>query len=97
MTEVSDYQAILSAWTLLRNTSIPDNPASQKRWNKINTDARILAIRKLESGAWLHALPPSAIGTLLNNGVFRISVGLRLGSCKKIAEAKKFVMEFCND
>lgn len=93
-TEVSDYQDGLNALALLNpETSIPDTPTSQKQWDTINIErlsneqqrediadkARILAIRKSESSAWLHALPSRAIGTLLNNNVFRISVGLRLG------------------
>lgn len=38
-----------------------------------------MAIRKPESGAWLHALPSKSIGTLLDNNAFRIIIGLRLG------------------
>lgn len=41
--------------------------------------ARLLAIQRPESGAWLHSLPSKAIGTLLDNNAFRIIVGLRLG------------------
>lgn len=37
-----------------------------------------MAICEPESGAWLPALPSKAIGTLLDNNVFRICVGLRL-------------------
>jgi hypothetical protein len=46
--------------------------------------ARRLAICEPESGAWIHALPSRSIGTLLDNNVFRICVGLRLGTdvCK---------------
>lgn len=94
VTEVSNYESGLNAWMLLNpNTGIPEIPTSQKEWDKINTErlanevhleettekARILAIRKPESSAWLHALPSRAIGTLMNNNVFRISIGLRLG------------------
>jgi hypothetical protein len=41
--------------------------------------ARLLALQEKESGAWLHALPFTSLGTLLdNNQSFRISICLRL-------------------
>ncbi|XP_063386119.1 uncharacterized protein LOC134672146 [Cydia fagiglandana] len=42
--------------------------------------ARILAVSERESGSWLHALPSSNFGTLLDNNTLRLAVGLRLGS-----------------
>lgn len=56
----------------------------QRILNSIQLDqddekARMLAVCEPESGAWLHALPSRTIGTLLDNNVFRICVGLRLG------------------
>ena len=42
--------------------------------------ARLLASRSKESGAWLHALPISAMGLRLEDESFRIAVGLHLGT-----------------
>lgn len=41
--------------------------------------ARLLAVSQKESGHWLHAIPSSNIGTLLDDHSFRIAIGLRLG------------------
>lgn len=40
---------------------------------------RLSAASKLESGAWLHALPSSHLGTLLDDDSLRVAAGLRLG------------------
>ena len=42
--------------------------------------ARILAARCRESGLWLHALPSSSLGTLLDPESFRIAIALRVGA-----------------
>jgi hypothetical protein len=42
--------------------------------------ARILAVSRKESGAWLNTIPISKLGTFLDNDTLRISVGLRLGT-----------------
>jgi hypothetical protein len=50
--------------------------------DRMSTDkdqARLLALQEKESGAWLHALPSTNLGTLLDNQCFRISICLRLG------------------
>ncbi len=43
--------------------------------------ARYQALQKAEANAWLNSLPSAALGTLLNNNTFRISLGVRIG-CK---------------
>ena len=42
--------------------------------------ARLLAVATRESGAWLHALPISAIGLRMDDDVIRTATGLRLGA-----------------
>jgi hypothetical protein len=42
--------------------------------------ARILAAGVKNSGIWLHAIPSSNLGTLLDNDSFRIAMALRLGN-----------------
>ena len=41
--------------------------------------ARLLAACRKESGAWLHALPVSALGLRMDDEVMRVAMGLRLG------------------
>ena len=43
------------------------------------TRARLLAVSRKESGAWLHAIPNSSLGLRMNNEMIRVAVGLRLG------------------
>ena len=47
--------------------------------NTLQDKARLLAVCRKESGAWLSALPSPPLGTHLDNETIRISVGLRLG------------------
>lgn len=92
--ETADYDDSLNAWNRLHSDQIvPVIPSRQKQWDSIMVErlldsihfardedkARFLAIQTSESGAWLHALPSTAIGTLLDNNAFRIIIGLRLG------------------
>ncbi|GAU99230.1 hypothetical protein RvY_10262 [Ramazzottius varieornatus] len=49
--------------------------------------ARLIAVSASNSGSWLHALPSSSLGNLLDNNSLRISVGLRLGA--KLCRAHK--------
>jgi hypothetical protein len=42
--------------------------------------ARLLASSSIEARAWLNVFPSRQLGTHLDNGTFRISVSLRLGS-----------------
>ena len=44
------------------------------------TAARLLAASSKESGAWLNALPCSALGLRMSNDTVRIATGLRLGT-----------------
>ena len=41
--------------------------------------ARLLAVATKESGAWLNALPVSALGLRMDDDDIKIAVGLRLG------------------
>ncbi|GAV01250.1 hypothetical protein RvY_11990 [Ramazzottius varieornatus] len=43
-----------------------------------NDKARLLAVSDKNLGSWLHALPSSSLGNLLDNNALRISIGLRL-------------------
>jgi hypothetical protein len=50
--------------------------------DRISSDkdqARLLALNEKESGAWLHALPSTSLGALLDKSIFRIFICLRLG------------------
>ena len=44
------------------------------------TQACLLAACRKEAGAWLQALPVSALGLRMEDEVFRVATGLRLGS-----------------
>ena len=46
----------------------------------IHERARLLAVAAPESGAWLRALPVSALGLRMDDDTVRIAVGLRLGA-----------------
>ncbi|KAJ4426083.1 hypothetical protein ANN_26892 [Periplaneta americana] len=79
------------------NFAPPQNPAIQKAWDEIiagqildslissfTSDkdiARLKALQEKESGSWLHALPSSYVGTLMDGKSFQIATALRLG-CK---------------
>ncbi|XP_063389112.1 uncharacterized protein LOC134674887 [Cydia fagiglandana] len=87
----------LAKWaTLCPTDERPDNLVAQRAWDDIlcklafselqsgasGADlARLMAVSRPESGAWLHALPSPHLGTLLDNDSLRIAVALRLG-CK---------------
>ena len=64
-----------------------DRPHVVARWDSLlhsadtsSTTARLLATSVKESGAWLNALPCSALGLRMTNDTVRIAVGLRLGT-----------------
>ena len=94
ISDIAGYEDGSMAWNALNpDTEPPQTPSLQKHWDVINVNrifnalrfetdedkARVLAICRSESSAWLHALPSRNIGTLLENNVFRIIVALRLG------------------
>ena len=85
----------LEKWKSLSNLEEPSSSKNfQKNWDLINiqriikenlnftskTDvARFKALQCKESNAWLHAIPSSNIGTVMDNNSLRICIGLRLG------------------
>jgi hypothetical protein len=64
-----------------------DDILSRQTYNDLLKDAsgvelaRLKAVVEPESGAWLHALPSSHLGTLLDDDSLRVGAALRLG-CK---------------
>ena len=85
------------------NAPMPNEPSKQKKWDEPVCNnimqglleradqvgrARLLAAREEGTGAWLHALPIPAVGTLLDNETLRIAVALRVGS--RICEPDSF-------
>ncbi|GAU97252.1 hypothetical protein RvY_08579 [Ramazzottius varieornatus] len=48
--------------------------------SNMTSKARLMAVSTKISGTWLHALPASSLGNLLDDNTLRISVGLWLGS-----------------
>ena len=63
--------------------SLPDDPKLpivKKNWNNMLLEAnqvcraRLMATAQKESGAWLNALPASALGTLLHSESFRVAI-----------------------
>lgn len=84
----------LTVWQSLNATELPTNPESQNNWDLLNIDrivrddlhfdslkdiARFTALQATESGQWLHSIPISNNGTLLDGNTIRICIGLRLG------------------
>jgi hypothetical protein len=75
---------------------LPTNKSIQKIWDQpickqvhshlldscatTQEKARLLALSERESGSWLHALPSTNYGTLLDCNTLRLAVGLRLGA-----------------
>ena len=64
-----------------------DTPLIKKTYNNLlqgsadlESRARLLGAASRESGAWLHTIPCSAIGTKLDDITVRFSVGQRIGS-----------------
>ena len=69
---------------------------NQRAWDSIHTKstsqrlldnaadeeerARLLAVTTRESGAWLRALPVTALGLRMDDSTVRVAVGLRLGT-----------------
>ena len=98
-----DPQDALRCWQeRLPEALLPEDKTRQKFWDEplclqtIATQdadgdqysrARLLAAREEGSGAWLHALPSPALGTLLDPDCLRIAVALRVGA--RICEPHK--------
>jgi hypothetical protein len=87
----SSLLSYLQFMVLKSNETIPQ---FQKNWDNINIKrilandlifnsprdlARFKTLQCRESGSWLHAIPSSNIGTLLDHTSFQICIGLRLG------------------
>ena len=66
------------AWDSIRTKStsqrLLDNAADEEE------RARLLAVMTKESGAWLRALPVTALGLRMDDSTVRVAVGLRLGT-----------------
>ncbi|XP_063538102.1 uncharacterized protein LOC134747408 [Cydia strobilella] len=87
--------AALDEWTVrCSGGTRPDDLGAQRSWDDVLCrqtyeqllegasgveQARLKAVAAPESGAWLHALPSSHLGTLLDNDSLRIGAALRLG------------------
>ena len=54
--------------------------ALQEATQDMTTQARLLAASRKESGAWLQTLPVSSLGLRMEDDVFRVATGLRLGA-----------------
>ena len=61
----------------LRATVASERPLS--RAGNDEERARLLSVSTKESGAWLRALPVSALGLRMDDNTVRVAVGLRLG------------------
>lgn len=85
----------LAAWTSQNpDAPAPEKPDVQRLWDDVGVKrifaglvesavgvdrARLIAVSRPESGAWLHALPSPHLGTLLDSDSVRVAVALRLG------------------
>ena len=90
------YQAAALWEVASGTTALPSEPEKQQSWdraiaqqtyqsliqgsNSVADQARLFAASGGYSGAWLEAIPISAVGTKLDNESVRIAVSLRLGS-----------------
>ena len=90
-------EAILLWSGKTNNSTPPTDPGIQKEWDEVISKqtltslssslksdkdiARLKALQAKESGSWLHALPSSFVGTLMESKSFQIAIALRLG-CK---------------
>ncbi|XP_047996131.1 uncharacterized protein LOC125233995 [Leguminivora glycinivorella] len=105
ITQVPFASEALAKWTTFYGGGDqPENPIVQRGWDDMlckktvanmlegavgSNLARLKAASRVESGAWLHALPSPSLGTLLDNDSLRIAVALRLGC--KVCEAHRCV------
>ena len=88
-----EQEAITDAWSR-RNLPVPSQPVRQRHWSALLYEEKINSLKasldqhrlaclaaaaQPRSGAWLNALPSSALGCLLDNDSVRIGVAVRLG------------------
>ena len=63
-----------------------DDILTEQRWKALVSEAnqfaraRLLSAATSESGAWLHAIPSTSLGTMIDKETLRISVALRVGA-----------------
>lgn len=106
----------LIEWKLQSQSQVlPEVLSNQSSWDvpiikqKIETipivsevdKARMLALTRQESGAWLQTLPSKNLGTLLDNNTLRIAIALRVGAaickpykciCESMVKATAFMV-----
>ena len=91
-----DPQDALQCWqSRAPNIPLPADLKSQRLWDDLLcklvaqhlldeadqvSRARLLSAREDGTGAWLHAIPSPALGTLMDNECLRIAVALRVGA-----------------
>ena len=63
-----------------RGTVFAQCPPPSDYWTTQRMRARLLAVMTRESGAWLRALPVTALGLRMDDNTLRMAVGLRLGT-----------------
>lgn len=86
-------QKMWSAPIIKQHRRLADSISEDEHLQK----ARRNAVATPESGAWLSALPAAVLGTLVDDEVFRVCIGLRIGSklcAKDVANCGKNVDEY---
>ena len=84
-TDLLDKNTAISVWSKGHHQSPSQDKASYFRRHgtldqasDVITRARLLAVSRKESLAWLHAVPNSSLGLRMDNETIRVAVGLRL-------------------
>ncbi|KAF2889461.1 hypothetical protein ILUMI_16712 [Ignelater luminosus] len=91
LSEDTSYKDAMELWHNL-NSSVASDVSSQQNWDLINItriienchfeselEQNFSGLCEPESGAWLNVLPSISLDTLLDNNLFKIAIGLRLG------------------